>query len=60
MHACDMTVTYLRAGLSPCDVLWLPVKYFFLTFMKFLVQLCENFFYTFLSRSHLRFRTSVF
>ena len=41
---CGMTVTYLRGGLSACSVVWLPVKNFFLKFIKILVQLCENFF----------------
>ena len=44
MHACDMTLTYLRGGLSTCSVVWLPVNYFLLKFIKSLVQLCENFF----------------
>ena len=47
MHACDMTVTSLRGGLSACSVVWLPLKYFFLTFIKFSVQLCKNFFKSF-------------
>ena len=41
MHACDMTVTYQRSRLSTCSVVWLPVKYFFLKFIIFLVQLCK-------------------
>ena len=44
MHACDMTVTYLRCGFSACSVVWLAVKFFFLTFKKILVQLCKIFF----------------
>ena len=34
MHVCDMTVTYLRGGLSACSVVWLAVKFFFLKFTK--------------------------
>ena len=67
MYACDMSVTYLRGGLSACPVVWLPLKYLFLDFIKCLVQLLENSLlkvsettaHTFISRSRLRFRTSV-
>ena len=44
MHVCDMTLTYLRGGLSTCSVMWLSVKYFFLKFIKFLVQQWKIFF----------------
>ena len=44
MHACDMTVTYLRGGLSAYSVVWLAVPFFFLKLIKMLVQLCKNFF----------------
>ena len=36
MHACDMTLAYLRGGLSTCSVVWVSVQYFFLKFTKFL------------------------
>ena len=44
MHACDLTLTYLRGGLSTCSVVWESVQYFFLKFIKPLMQLCKNFF----------------
>ena len=43
MNACDMTLTYLRGGLSTCSVVWVSVQYFFLKFLKFLMQLCKTF-----------------
>ena len=45
MHACDMTLTYLRRGLFNCSVVWVSVQYFFLKFITFLMQLCKNFFW---------------
>ena len=45
MHACDMTLTYLTSSLSTCSAVWVSVQCFFLTFIKFLMQLCKNFFY---------------
>ena len=39
-----MTVTYLTGGLSACFVVCLFVSFFFLLFIKFLMQLCKNFF----------------
>ena len=47
MHACEMTLTYLRGGLSTCSVVWVHFRYFFLKFIKILKQLCKNFFYNF-------------
>ena len=44
MHACEMAVEYLRCGLSTCSVVWVSFQYFFLQFMKILMQLCKNFF----------------
>ena len=41
MHVCDMTVTYLRGGLSSCSVVWVSVQYFFLKFIKFWCN-CAN------------------
>ena len=43
MHACDMTRTYLRGGLSTCSVVCVSVQYSFVTFIKYLMQLCKNF-----------------
>ena len=44
MHACEMTLTYLKGGLSTCPVVWVSFQYFFLKFITTLMQLCENFF----------------
>ena len=44
MHVCEVTLTYLRGGLSTCSVVWVHFQYFFLKFMKVLMQLCKNFF----------------
>ena len=44
MHECDMKLTYLRGGLSTCSVVWASVQYFFLKFIKCLMQLYKNFF----------------
>ena len=41
MHACDMTLTYLRGGLSTCSVVLVSVQYFFLKFINVLMQLCK-------------------
>ena len=43
MHACEMTLAYLRGGLSTCSVVWVEFEYFSLKFRKFLMQLCKNF-----------------
>ena len=42
MHACDMTLTYLRRGVSSSSVVWLSVRYVFLKVITFLVILCKN------------------
>ena len=47
MHACEMTLTYLRGGLSTCCVVWVSFQDFFLQFINILMQLCKNFFYNF-------------
>ena len=39
-----MTLTYLRAGLSTCSVVWVHVQYFFLKYIQILMQLCKFFF----------------
>ena len=44
MHACDMTPTYLRGGLSTCSVVWGSVHYCFLKVTNVLMQLCKTFF----------------
>ena len=43
MHACEMTLAYLRGGLSTCSVVWVEFEYFPLKFIKMLMQLCKNF-----------------
>ena len=47
MHACGMTLTYLRGRLSTCLVVWVSFQYFFLEFIKNLMQLCKTFFHNF-------------
>ena len=47
MHAREMTLTYLRGGLSTCSVVWIHFRYFFLKFINILMQLCKNFFWNF-------------
>ena len=43
MHACEMTLAYLRSGLSICSVVWVQFEYVSLRFIKILMQLCKNF-----------------
>ena len=38
-----MTLAYLRGGLSTCSVVWVELGYFFLKFIKILMQLCKKF-----------------
>ena len=47
MHACEITLVYLRGGLSTCSVVWVEFEYFSLKFMKILMQLCKNFLWNF-------------
>ena len=47
MHACEMTLTYLRGGLSTCSVVWVSFQYFLLQFVKDLMQRCKTFLYNF-------------
>ena len=47
MHACEMTLAYLRGGLSICSVVWVEFDYFSLKFIKNLMQLCKNFLWNF-------------
>ena len=42
-HACEMTLAYLRGGLSTCSLVWVEFEYFSLRFIKILMQLCKNF-----------------
>ena len=42
-----MTLTYLRGGVSACSVVWFSFQYFFLLFIKVLMQLCKIFFENF-------------
>ena len=56
MHACEMTLTYLRGGLSSCSVVWVRFQYLFLKFIKIWMQLCKNFFQNFkTNRSYFLF-----
>ena len=43
MHACEMTLAYLRGGLSTCSVVWVDFAYFSLKCIKLLMQLCKSF-----------------
>ena len=43
MHACEMTLAFLRGGLSTYSVVWVQFEYLSLKFMKILMQLCKNF-----------------
>ena len=43
MHAREMTLAYLRDGLSTCSVVWVEFEYFSLKFIKLLMQLCKIF-----------------
>ena len=47
MHACEVTLAYLRGGSSTCSVVWVEFEYLSLKFMKILMQLCKNFLYNF-------------
>ena len=47
MHACEVTLTYLRGRLSTCSLVWVWFRYFFLKFIKILMQLCKTFFSNF-------------
>ena len=44
MHAREVTLAYLRGGLSKCSVVWVEFEYFSLTFINILMQPCKNFF----------------
>ena len=43
MHACEMTLTYLRGGLLTCSVVLVEFEYFSLKFLTILMKLCKNF-----------------
>ena len=47
MHACEMTLTWLRGGLSTYSVVWDPFQYLFLKFINILMQMCNNVLYNF-------------
>ena len=47
MHACEMTLAYLKGGFSTCSVVWEEFEYSSLKFMKFLMQLCKYFLHNF-------------
>ena len=47
MHACEVTLIYLRGGLSTCSVSWVHFQCFFLKFVKVLMQLYKILFYNF-------------
>ena len=56
MHACEVTLTYLRGGLSTCSMVWVHFQYFFLKVIKILMQLCKKKFRPFKNyRSYLLF-----
>ena len=44
MYMCGMTVTYVTGGSFVCSVMWLLVSLFLVTFITFLMPLCESFF----------------
>ena len=63
MHACEMTLTYLRGGLLTCSVVWVEFEDFPLKFIKILMQRCKISFrtlkitaHTFFFKSRLRLR----
>ena len=43
MQACEMTLAYLRGGLTTCSVVWVDFRYFSLKVINILMQLCTNF-----------------
>ena len=53
MHACEMTLAYLRGGLSTCSVVWVEFEYFSLKFINSLMQLCKNFLWNFKKLRHI-------
>ena len=42
MHACEITLAYLRGGLSTCSLVWVEFEYFSLKFLEPLMQLCKK------------------
>ena len=56
-RTCQMTLTYLRGGLSTCSVVWVSFPYCFVKFLKILLQLCKKFL---LKLQKLRLRPSSF
>ena len=55
MHACEMTLTYLRGGLLTCSVVWVEFEDFSLKFITILMQLCKNFLWTLKTTAHTFF-----
>ena len=47
MHACEMTLAYLRGGLSTRSVMWVHFRYFSLKVINVLMQLCKSFLWNF-------------
>ena len=45
MHACEMTLAYLRGGLSICSVVWVDFRYSSLKCIEILMPLCKDFLY---------------
>ena len=57
MHACEMTLEYLRGGLSTCSAVWAEFEYFSLKFINIPMQLCKNFLSNFINyASHLLYQ----
>ena len=67
MHACEMTLAYLRGGLSTCSVVWVEFEYVSPKFVKILMQQSKNISFrtlkttahTFFFKSRLRLRNPV-
>ena len=55
MHACEMTLAYLRGGLSTCSVVWVEFEYFSLKFINIVMQLCKISFRTLRTTAHTFF-----
>ena len=60
MHACEMTLAYLRGGLPTCSVVWVDFGYFSLKFINVLMQLCKNSLWTLKTTAHTFFLQEPF